>query len=145
MVTSNASERPKLDSEAHSTWVHLGHVRALPFTLMHAQTPAATAMGPIQVQWRFTSKGAEVPAPVAPPPSGTFSVPLDPGNASLEGLAIALEETQERMNHIATCWKDAVGPEQDSNMGRSNQASKDGPTADNDEEMGEEEDEGDSE
>lgn len=102
-------------------------------------------MGPIQVQWDFTTKGAEGQAPDALPASGTFSVPLDSGSASLEGLARALEKTQERMNHIATCWKDAVGPEQDSNMGRSNQASKDGPAADNGEGIGGEEDEGDSE
>jgi len=51
---------------------------------------------------------------------GEDSVPQQ--DHTLEGLATSLDDAREKLNDIVTCWKDAVGPEQDSHMGRSNAA-----------------------
>ncbi|WFD00382.1 hypothetical protein MYAM1_003130 [Malassezia yamatoensis] len=63
--------------------------------------------------------------------SGHESVPCS-GNAdvslkkdqkhSYSALADSFDEARQQLNSIITYWKDAVGPEQDSSFGRSNQA-----------------------
>ncbi|WFD32447.1 hypothetical protein MSPP1_003495 [Malassezia sp. CBS 17886] len=39
-------------------------------------------------------------------------------------VADAVEAARDQLNSIISYWKDAVGPEQDSSMGRSNQVTK---------------------
>ncbi|KAI3617901.1 hypothetical protein CBS9595_003810 [Malassezia furfur] len=100
---------------------------------------------PLTYSWAFA---APLDAPVQPmqgpdapppPPSGTESLPGGASAPSSYGaLADQLDAARTRLNEIVTCWKDAVGPEEDSSQGRSNQASK--ATVDPDDEDGEDED-----
>lgn len=48
---------------------------------------------------------------------------LDNCSSELAALANALDRTRTQLNDVVTIWKDAAGPEQDSNMGRSNSVS----------------------
>lgn len=81
----------------------------------------------------------------APPNHGSESISLERTSSKpYSALADRLDETRLRLNEIVTCWKDAVGPEPDSSLGRSNQASKlpsDDDGEDEEEEEEEEEDE----
>lgn len=111
---------------------------------------------PLTYSWAFAAppdtpvrpmQGSDAPPP---PPSGTEYLPGAEGTPSSYGaLADQLDAARTRLNEIVTCWKDAVGPEEDSSQGRSNQASKstldDAEDADEDEEDDEDTDEDQSE
>lgn len=58
-----------------------------------------------------------------PKPTGEGFVHLDNCSSELAALANALDRTRTQLNDVVTIWKDAAGPEQDSNMGRSNSVS----------------------
>ncbi|WFC95714.1 hypothetical protein MBRA1_002368 [Malassezia brasiliensis] len=100
---------------------------------------------PLTYSWAFAAprdapvrpmQGSDAPPP---PPSGTESLPDESGAPTSYGaLANQLDAARTRLNEIVTCWKDAVGPEEDSAQGRSNQASK--ATVDADDEEVEDED-----
>ena len=68
--------------------------------------------------WSFEGYVKQAQTPVA----GSGSVGVR--DASLSALADALDAAQHDLNAIVTCWKDAVGPEHDSNLGRSNAANQ---------------------
>ena len=60
-----------------------------------------------------------------PPANGAASVEVAPGASAHQVLADTLDNARAEINRVTTYWKEAVGPEQDSAMGRSNQASND--------------------
>ncbi|WFD44122.1 hypothetical protein MPSI1_002788 [Malassezia psittaci] len=65
------------------------------------------------------------------PCSGTAEIPLNKDQKqSYSALADSFDEAQNQLNSIITYWKDAVGPEQDSSFGRSNQAHRTAQTDD---------------
>lgn len=80
-------------------------------------------MGVIAYTWAL-SAGDNAEGNDDLPPSGSEEIGVKTGSTDeYAALADALDATRERMNTIITHWKEAVGPEPDSTMGRSNQAS----------------------
>lgn len=98
----------------------------------------------ISYRWALDAQGAEA-KPMqggsgdVPPTSGTENVAIDQNEQGHAALADSLDAARARLNEIVTCWKDAVGMEPDSTMGRSNQASMT-TTEGNDEDEEEEDD-----
>ena len=78
---------------------------------------------PIGLKWAFDAHGAC--STEGPPAQGTHEVADAHGMRPLQVLADTLDSARAEINRIATHWKDVVGLEQDSAMGRSNQAHND--------------------
>lgn len=111
-------------------------------------TPTTTPalMATVQYAWAFEApEDLGQPSGVAQsiPAQGKSETKVALGRSALAALAEALDTTRAQLNNIVTCWKDLVGPEQDSCHGI---GSKNGESADaNDEEDEGEEDEEDGE
>ncbi|WFD35743.1 hypothetical protein MCUN1_002604 [Malassezia cuniculi] len=80
---------------------------------------------PVTLQWAFDTNGRAPPEGDAPPAQGSAEVADAPGARVHQVLADTLDNARAEINRITSYWKDAVGPEQDSTMGRSNQAHND--------------------
>ena len=78
---------------------------------------------PVGLKWAFDAHGAC--STEGPPAQGTHQVADAHGTRQHQVLANTLDSTRAEINRITTHWKDVVGLEQDSAMGRSNQAHND--------------------
>ena len=94
----------------------------------------------VSLKWAFTVGEHSCAAGHQPPAEGAATVEAAPGTRAHQVLADSLDNARAEINRVTTYWKEAVGPEQDSAMGRSNQASNDRGAQER-EEDGEEEDE----
>ena len=75
----------------------------------------------LRYAWDFEAQGTNVSNQTFPS-KGSQTIHFHAEHNCHAELADALDAARTKLNDIITCWKDAVGPEQDSSMGRSNQA-----------------------
>lgn len=80
-------------------------------------------MAGLRYSWALGAPAdAPPPSQGTPPAQGSAEVALSSASTPHAALADTLDAARVELNAIVTAWKDLVGPEQDSTMGRSNSA-----------------------